>query len=181
MTNDNNNNNNNNNKVASASLLAPKQLGFGVPGGAEAAIRAARRYLDNMQQGQLFLKIDFRNVFNALRRCHSGSDCQAFSKAAIPYATSTMNSASDLQFGEFVRRRRITRGSTQAALLLPRLQGATGVPSVRAGSWLPGRRSRGRHCGDHSQRLPPFGVNCSASWPRGQTFEVRGCWTHQED
>jgi len=55
-------------KVASASLLAPRQLGFGVHGGAKAEVRAARRYLDNMQQGQLFLKIDFRNAFNTLRR-----------------------------------------------------------------------------------------------------------------
>jgi len=39
-------------KVASTSLLAPRQLGFGVPGGAEAAVRAARRYLDNMPRLQ---------------------------------------------------------------------------------------------------------------------------------
>jgi hypothetical protein len=37
------------NKVASAALLAPEQLGFGVTRGAEAAVRAARRYVDNMR------------------------------------------------------------------------------------------------------------------------------------
>ena len=46
-------------KVASAALLAPRQLGFGITKGAEAAVRAARRYVDNMQQGQIFVKIDF--------------------------------------------------------------------------------------------------------------------------
>ena len=55
-------------KVASAALLAPRQLGFGITKGAEAAVRAARRYVDNMQQGQLFLKINFKNAFNTLRR-----------------------------------------------------------------------------------------------------------------
>jgi len=53
-------------KNASASLLAPRQLGFGVSGGAEAAVRAARRFLDNMQPGKLFIKIDFRKAFNAI-------------------------------------------------------------------------------------------------------------------
>jgi len=89
-------------KVASASLLAPRQLGFGVPGGAGAAVRAARRYLDNMQQGQLLLKIDFRNAFLTLRR---DAILEAIAKhfpELLPYATSTMNSPSDLHFGEFV-------------------------------------------------------------------------------
>jgi len=52
----------------SAALLAPSQLGFGIAGGAEAAIRAARRYVDNMMPGQVFMKIDFKNAFNTLRR-----------------------------------------------------------------------------------------------------------------
>jgi len=55
-------------KNASASLLALRQLGFGVSGGAEAAVRAARRFLDNMQPGKLLIKIDFRSTFNKLRR-----------------------------------------------------------------------------------------------------------------
>ena len=38
-------------KEASATLLAPRQLGFGIAGGAEAVVRAARRYIDNMIPG----------------------------------------------------------------------------------------------------------------------------------
>jgi len=77
--------------------------GVGVPGGAEAAVRAARRYLDNMQRGQVFIKIDFRNAFNTLSRgCHYGSDCQAFSRAATVRHVNHEHSPSDLQFGEFV-------------------------------------------------------------------------------
>jgi hypothetical protein len=48
--------------VASAALLAPRQLGFSVTRGAESAIRAGGLYVDNMQQSQPFLKIDFRSA-----------------------------------------------------------------------------------------------------------------------
>ena len=89
-------------KAASAALLAPRQLGFGISGGAEAAVRAARRFLENMEHGQVFMKIDFRNAFNTLRR-----DCilEAVAKhfpELLPYITSTIGSPSDLQFGDFV-------------------------------------------------------------------------------
>jgi hypothetical protein len=44
-------------KVASAILLAPRKLGFGVTRGVETAVPAARCYVDNKQQSQLFLEI----------------------------------------------------------------------------------------------------------------------------
>src|SRR5664279_5123278 len=89
-------------KDACASLLAPRQLGFGVSGGAEAAVRAARRFLDNMQLGQLFLRIDFWNAFNTLRR---DAILEAIAKhfpELLQYAASTISSPADLQFGQFV-------------------------------------------------------------------------------
>ena len=49
-------------------LLAPVQLGYGTPMGAEAAVHAARVYLRNIQSGQVLLKVDFANVFNHIRR-----------------------------------------------------------------------------------------------------------------
>ena len=49
-------------------LLAPHQLGFGIPPRAEAALYAGRTYLSNLQPGHLILKLDFKNVFNSLRR-----------------------------------------------------------------------------------------------------------------
>ena len=55
-------------KVASAALLAPIKLGFGVTRSVETAVRAAKCYVDNMQKNQLFLKIDSNNAFNTLRR-----------------------------------------------------------------------------------------------------------------
>ena len=36
--------------------LAPRQLGYGTPQGTKAAVHAARRYLNNLQPGQVILK-----------------------------------------------------------------------------------------------------------------------------
>ena len=51
-----------------AALLAPRQLGFGIPLGAEAAVHAASLYLRHMSERHLLLKLDFKNAFNSLRR-----------------------------------------------------------------------------------------------------------------
>ena len=52
-----------------ANLLAPRQLGYGVRGGSEAAVHAARCFL-NVSTDQAMLKLDFANAhaFNSLRR-----------------------------------------------------------------------------------------------------------------
>ena len=57
-------------KEAVGALLAPHQLGFGVPLGVEAAIHASHIFLYNLGPGHLILKLDFRNAFNCacLRR-----------------------------------------------------------------------------------------------------------------
>ena len=89
-------------KETSAALLAPRQLGFGIAGGAEATVRAARRYIDYMKPGNVFLKIDFRNAFNSLRR---DSVLEAVAKhfpELLPFAESTIGHESILQFGDFM-------------------------------------------------------------------------------
>ena len=47
-------------------LLAPCQLGYGTPLGAEAAVHAARIYLHNLRPDEVLLKLDFRNAFNCI-------------------------------------------------------------------------------------------------------------------
>ena len=49
-------------------LLAPHQLGFGIPGGVEAAIHACRVYLSHLPPNKAVLKVDFENAFNSIRR-----------------------------------------------------------------------------------------------------------------
>ena len=48
--------------------LAPLQLGFGTPRGAEAVAHVTRLYLQRAQEDHLLLKLDFKNAFNCLRR-----------------------------------------------------------------------------------------------------------------
>ena len=49
-------------------LLAPRQLGYCVGGGSEAAVHAARIYLCDLGPGKAVLKLDFRNAFNTIHR-----------------------------------------------------------------------------------------------------------------
>ena len=49
------------------SFFAPLQVGIAAPGGAEAAVHAARNFVTNMQSDQIFVKLDFANAFNTLR------------------------------------------------------------------------------------------------------------------
>ena len=49
-------------------LLAPRQLGFGIPRGVEVAVHAARIYLCDPQSDQVSVKVDFENAFNSVRR-----------------------------------------------------------------------------------------------------------------
>ena len=55
-------------KSEMSALLAPFQLGFGVKGGVETAIHAARCYLRHLTPGQAVIKLDFKNAFNSVRR-----------------------------------------------------------------------------------------------------------------
>ena len=51
-------------------IFGPSQLGFGAPGGCEAAVHATRRITSNPRNGDVFLKLDFKNAFNSIRRDH---------------------------------------------------------------------------------------------------------------
>ena len=48
-------------------LLAPRQLGFGVKRGVEAAVHAARSYLNHLHPDGAMVKLDFCNAFNTVR------------------------------------------------------------------------------------------------------------------
>ena len=88
-------------KDVSVSLLSPRQLGFGIPNGAETAVHAARRFVDYMEQGQLLIKVDFQNAFNTLRRDAILEAVVKHFPELLPLASSTMCSSSILQFAEY--------------------------------------------------------------------------------
>ena len=53
---------------AMGALLAPHQLGYGTPHGAEAAVHTARLFLENLKPNEVIFKLDFKNALNTIRR-----------------------------------------------------------------------------------------------------------------
>ena len=85
---------------AMGALLAPHQLGYGVPLGAEAAVHATRVFLQNLQPGHLILKLDFRNAFNCLRRDKMIKAVGKLVSELLPLVLSAYGSPSSLFYGE---------------------------------------------------------------------------------
>jgi hypothetical protein len=83
-----------------SSLLAPRQLGVGIKGGAEALAHAARRFLYSMKADEVFVKLDFSNAFNSIRRDAVLEATAQFAPALIPYISSSYGSSSNLWYGK---------------------------------------------------------------------------------
>ena len=81
-------------------LLAPHQLGFGVPLGMEAAVHASHIFLYNLGPGHLILKFNFRNVFNCLRRDKMIAAVKQLAPELLPLVTCAYSTPSFLFFGE---------------------------------------------------------------------------------
>ena len=69
-------------------LLAPCQLGFGVPQGVEVAVHAAQIYLCSLQSDQVIVKVDFKNAFNGIRRDKILLEVEEFTPALLPFVHS---------------------------------------------------------------------------------------------
>ena len=93
--------------------LRPIQLGFGTPGGCEAAAHATRLFAGALAQDSVIVKIDMRNAFNCVRRDHFLREVrdrapslfpllwQAYSEPTPLYhGTSVIWSATGLQQGD---------------------------------------------------------------------------------
>ena len=83
-------------------LLAPRQLGVGVKGGAEAAVHAARSYLRHLRPGNVMVKLDFRNAFNSIRRDRMLEATRSFTPDIYPFVHSSYSAPSSLFWGEKV-------------------------------------------------------------------------------
>ena len=77
-------------------LLAPRQLGFGIKGGAEAAVHAARMYAGDLDDNHWIVKLDFRNAFNSLRRDKMLLAVRELAPALYPFVHSSYSSPSSL-------------------------------------------------------------------------------------
>ena len=82
--------------VEMATLLSPRQLGYGVSQGAEAAVHAARFYLRNIGSNKVLLKLDFRNAFNSIRRDKMLEAVQRLAPSIYPFVHSVYSPPSSL-------------------------------------------------------------------------------------
>ena len=83
-------------------LLAPRQLGFGVPHGMEAAIHASRIYLCSLQPDQVLMKVDFKNAFNSVCRDKMMLAVKEFIPELFPFVHSVYCDSSSLMWGDEV-------------------------------------------------------------------------------
>ena len=77
-------------------LLAPRQLGYGISGGVEAAVYATRLYLNQLQTNKALIKLDFRNAFNSVRRDKMLEAVQDLVPSIYPFVHSVYSLPSSL-------------------------------------------------------------------------------------
>jgi hypothetical protein len=75
-------------------FLSPYQLGFGVPGGADAAVHASLIFLNSLPSDKALLKVDFSNAFNTIRRDKILEATKAHIPVLLPFAHSVYSSPS---------------------------------------------------------------------------------------
>lgn len=80
--------------------LQPRQLGVGVKGGCEAAVHACRRFMGDMKDNQIIVKLDFANAFNSLRRDVILSAVFQNVPELLPFCYSAYRNVSMLKFGQ---------------------------------------------------------------------------------
>jgi len=81
-------------------LLAPRQLGYGVRGGAESAVHAARLYLQDLDPSKAILKLDFKNAFNSIHRDKVLAAVLEHAHSLYPFLHSVYSSPSSLFWGD---------------------------------------------------------------------------------
>ena len=83
-----------------AVLLLPRQLGFGIRGGVEAVVHAARQYIDNLQANHAIIKLDFRNAFKSVYRDKMLDAVNDLAPDIYPFVHSIYSTPSDLTWGD---------------------------------------------------------------------------------
>ena len=87
---------------STGAILAPLQLGYGVPSGCEAAARADRQYVGPMSSSQVMVKIDFKNAFNCLRRDKILEAVRSTCPELFHFVYSAYSTPSSLFCGEYI-------------------------------------------------------------------------------
>ena len=83
-----------------ATYFRPTQLGVGTPGGCEAAIHSARRFLEMMPNDSVVVKPDFSNAFNCLHRSDMLKSIADWVPELLSYCHSAYANPSVLYYGQ---------------------------------------------------------------------------------
>ena len=102
-----------------ASYFSPIQLGVGVPGGCEADIHACRRFVLNMLDDFLVIKLDFSNAFNCLHRDSMLESIKQSVPGIYSFCLLSFSNDSVLKFGsrQIISRKGIQQGDPLGPLL----------------------------------------------------------------
>ena len=84
-----------------ASVFYPHQLGIGTPGGCEAAVHSARRYLEALPEDHVLVKLDFSNAFNSIHRREMLLAVHSRMPELYSFCCSAYNQPSVLFFGQY--------------------------------------------------------------------------------
>src|SRR6218665_288544 len=90
-----------------AAYLSPKQLGVGVPGGSEAAVHATRRFVADMDEHHIVVKLDLCNAFNSLYRDRMLASVFEILPDLAPYSFLAYAEESTLRFGGYTIKYRV--------------------------------------------------------------------------
>ena len=83
-------------KLIQSTHFCPETAVFGVKGGAEAAVHAARSYLNHLDSDSAMVKLDFRNAFNTVRRDRMLETTSVFAPDLYPFVHSSYAESSSL-------------------------------------------------------------------------------------
>ena len=101
-------------------LVRPEQVSCGTKGGAEAAVHAARCFVDEVQlESHVLLELDFRNAFNTIHRHVLLHLDRESLPEYYPFIWQTYRFSSKLLYGEYVLES--ARGGQQGDPLGPML------------------------------------------------------------
>ena len=81
-------------------LLAPRQLGYGTKLGSEAAVHAARLFLQHAESSAVMVKLDFCNAFNSIRWDKMLECVQDLAPDLFAYVHSAYSAPSSLFWGD---------------------------------------------------------------------------------
>ena len=84
-----------------SSYFCPLQVGVAVPGGCEAAVHSARRFLQKLPSGHIMVKLDFANAFNSLHRADMLQAVADRIPELYAFCHSAYRHPSTLFFGDF--------------------------------------------------------------------------------